>query len=749
MSAALDTSRRAFLAGGGSLVVGFSLGGRSASADEAPQQEVTGPKATAPNLPGSLKETPFLDSWISVAADGAVTIRSGKAELGQGIRTALLQVAAEELSMDPRALRLITADTAETANEGYTAGSHSMQDSATAIRHAAAQARDILTGLAATRLGVASDNLVAKDGAVVGSDGRRVGFGDLVAGATLHVVAQPTSNLKDPKTHTLVGTSMQRVDIPAKVTGAAAYVQDMRPTGMVHARVVRPPSYGARLAAVDSATVEAMPGVLKVVRDGDFLAVVADREFPAILAMRALAARATWTESAALPEADRIFETLAALPADEHVILDVHAPTTPAVRTVEAQFRRRYQLHGSIGPSCALAQFADGKLTVWSHAQGMFPLRGSIAEMLGMSPADVRCIHAEGSGCYGHNAADDAAADAAVIAKAFPGRPVRLQLMREQEHTWEPYGPAMMTRAKASLDVTGSIVDWTYEVRSNTHATRPPNAGNLLAARFLGKPFAQPAPKPLPLPEGGGDRNAIPLYAFPNARVVHQFVPAMPLRVSALRGLGAYMNVFTIESMMDELAAAAKADPVAFRLRHMPDTRARDVIELAAAKYGWSDRRRTRDRGHGFAFARYKNLGAYAALAVEVDIEPETGKVRVLRAVAAVDSGEAVNPDGIRNQVVGGVLQSASWTLYEEVTFDRRHITSRDWSTYPILRMPAVPDAVEVHIVDRPGQPFLGTGEASQGPTPAAIANAIADAAGVRLREIPFTRERVRTALSA
>lgn len=748
MSAALDTSRRAFLAGGGSLLVGFSLGGGAAFADEAPQQEVTGPKATAPNLPGSLKETPFLDSWIRIAADGVVTIRSGKAELGQGIRTALLQVAAEELSIDPHALRLITADTAETANEGYTAGSHSMQDSATAIRHAAAQARDILVGLAATRLGVPGDRLAAKDGAVIGPDGQRIGFGDLVAGDTLHVMAQPSSNLREPKSHAIVGTSMQRVDIPAKVTGAPAYLQDMRPAGMVHARVVRPPSYGARLTAVDAAAVERMPGVLKVVRDGNFLAVVGEREYPVILAMRALAASASWEQTATLPDSEHLYEALAALPADEHVILDKHAATAPAVQTVEAQFRRRYQLHGSIGPSCAMAQFEAGKLTVWSHAQGMFPLRGSIAEMLKLSPADVRCIHVEGAGCYGHNAADDAAADAAVIAKAFPGRPVRLQLMREQEHTWEPYGPAMMTGAKASLDVTGAIVDWDYEVRSNTHATRPPNAGNLLAARLLAAPFAEPSPKPLPLPEGGGDRNAIPLYAFPNARVVHHFVPAMPLRVSAMRGLGAYVNVFTIESFMDELALAAKADPVAFRLRHMQDTRARDVIELAAAKYGWSSRAKQTNRGHGFAFARYKNLGAYAAMAVEVEVEPESGKLRVLRATVAVDSGEAVNPDGIRNQITGGFLQSMSWTLYEEVTFDRRHITSRDWSTYPILRMPAVPESVEVHIIDRPGQPFLGTGEASQGPTPAAIANAVVDATGTRLREIPFTRERVRAALS-
>ena len=743
MSAALGApSRRGLLAGSGSLVVAFSL--RPALGQEAQGGQSPPP---APGLPGSLKQNAWLDSWIRIDQDGSVVVKTGKAELGQGIKTAVLQVAAEELRLAPHRLRVITADTSETANEGYTAGSHSMQDSATAVRHAAAQVREILAGLASTRFGVDPASVIVADGSVRAPDGRQVGWGELVAGDVLHVEAKPVSTLTRGDARRVVGTSLSRIDIPAKLTGAPIYVQDMRLPGTLHARVVRPPSPGAVLDGVDADVVSAMTGVVKVVRDGNFLAVVAAKEFAAVTAMHALAGRARWTETASLPEAGRVFETVAALPADEHVILDAKVPAAPGIRTVEAEYRRHYQLHGSIGPSCAVALFEGDRLTIWSHAQGMFPLRGSVAEMLRMRPEQVRCIHVEGSGCYGHNAADDAAADAALIARAVPGRPVRLQLMREQEHTTEPYGPAMMTRARASLDATGAIVGWDYAVRSNTHATRPPDAGNLLAAQLLAEPFRQPPPKPLPQPEGGGDRNAIPLYHLPNARVVHHFVPAMPLRVSAMRALGAYANVFSIESFMDELAAASGQDPVAFRLRHVEDGRARDVIRTAAERYGWSGRARLPDRGHGFAFARYKNLGAYLALAVEVEVRRDTGRIRLVRAVAAVDSGEAVNPDGIRNQVEGGIVQSTSWTLYEQVTFDRIRITSRDWSTYPILRMNAVPDTIDVHIMDRPGEPFLGTGEASQGPTAAALANAVADATGTRLRELPLSRPTLRASL--
>jgi CO/xanthine dehydrogenase Mo-binding subunit len=354
----------------------------------------------------------------------------------------------------------------------------------------------------------------------------------------------------------------------------------------------------------------------------------------------------------------------------------------------------------------------------------------------------------EGAGCYGHNGADDAAADAALIARSLPGRPVRVQWMREQEHAWEPYGPAMVSKARAALDGSGRIVDWEYEVWSNTHSMRPGGAGALVAAQQFSEAFREPAPKPIPLPDGGGDRNAIPLYALARARVVSHFVPEMPLRVSALRALGAYMNVFAIESFMDELARAAGLDPVAFRLRHLADARAREALTTAAERFGWSaGARPPPGRGRGIAFARYKNLAAYAAVAAEVEVERESGRVRLVRATAAVDSGEAVNPDGIRNQIEGAILQSASWTLYERVRFDAQRILSRDWASYPILRFGAVPERVEVHVIDRPGAPFLGTGEAAQGPAAAAIANAVADATGARIRELPLSAARVKAAI--
>ncbi len=362
-------------------------------------------------------------------------------------------------------------------------------------------------------------------------------------------------------------------------------------------------------------------------------------------------------------------------------------------------YTRPYQAHGSIGPSCAVAQLLDGKMTVWTHTQGVYPDRQGIAEMLHMPPADVRCIHVEGSGCYGHNGADDAAADAALIARALPGTPVRVQWMREQEHAWEPYGPAMVTKLKASLDGSGKISDWNFEVWSNTHSMRPGGAGSMLAAQHMAQGFAVPAPKPIPLPEGGGDRNAIPIYTFPN---------------------------------------------------HLDDPRARDVINKAAREFGWRKGQKAfADRGFGFAFARYKNLAAYCAIATEVEVNKETGRPRLVRAVAAVDSGQVVNPDGLINQIEGAIIQSMSWTLYESVTFDDTRITSIDWQTYPILRFDAVPDSVEVHIINRPGQPFLGSGETGQGPAAASITNAIANATGKRLRDLPLTRKKIKDAIDA
>jgi nicotinate dehydrogenase subunit B len=491
-----------------------------------------------------------------------------------------------------------------------------------------------------------------------------------------------------------------------------------------------------------------MPGVLKIVRDGSFLGVIAEREFQAINAMRALAAATVWDETAKLPDEEALPAAIVDLAGETHVILNRTGEAKPAAPALEATFTKPYTLHGSIGPSCAVAVMEGNGIKIWSHTQGVYPDRAAIAEMLGLPKEQVRIIHTEGSGCYGHNGADDAAADAALLARAFPGRPVRLQWMREQEHAWEPFGPAMVSRIRGALDGSGRIANWDYEVWTNTHSTRPGPAGSLIAARSMAQAFPEPKPQMIPLPAGGGDRNAIPLYSIPSAKVTHRFLTAMPLRVSALRTLGAYMNVFSIESFMDELAQAASADPVEFRLKHLEDPRAKDVIRTAADRFSWpAFGKAPAGRGYGFGFARYKNFASYCAVAAEIELTAATGQVRLVRAVSAVDAGQTINPDGLANQIEGAVLQGASWTLLESVHFDRQRMTSTDWSSYPIMRFDSVPDSIEVHIIDRPNAPFLGAGECGQGPVAAAIANAVSKAVGRRLRDLPLTPKKVQAAI--
>ena len=553
--------------------------------------------------------------------------------------------------------------------------------------------------------------------------------------------------LKAPAQRHLIGRDQPRVDIPAKLSGGPAYVHDLTLPGMLHGRVIRGPSEGTRLVGLDMEGLARQPGVARLVRDGRFVAILGGREWPLVQALR-FAGRTAWQPvHGPLPVAD-LAGMLERAPRRSDTILDRDdAAVGPPLRSLTARYTRPYLMHGSIGPSCAVALLEDGVMTVWTHSQGVYPLRKALAELLRMPPQKVRCIHMEGAGCYGHNGADDVAADAALAARAVPGRPVRMLWSREQEHGWEPLGPAQVVALSGATDAQGRIVAWHHEVWSNTHNTRPAAAGDLLAGAELDPPFPKTPPKPIPQPEGGGDRNAIPLYVLPRARVTSHFLPDMPLRVSALRSLGAHINVFAIESFMDELATSAGRDPVAFRLAHLDDPRARDVIARAADRFGWARYRRRPWRAAGFAFARYKNLGAYCALALDVEVERETGRPIIHRVVAAVDSGEAVNPDGIRNQIEGGIVQSLSWTGHEAAGFDARHRTSFDWSAYPILRFADGPRKVEVYVLDRPGQPFLGTGEAAQGPTGAALANAIFAATGKRLRDMPLTADAVKAAI--
>ena len=705
--------------------------------------------AQAAGLPGSLANNRMLDSWLRIEADGSATIFAGKVELGQGILTALRQIAAEELDLPLARVAMVSGDTARTPDEGHTAGSQSIEYGGTAIRLACAEARALLLDQATKKLGVAADTLSVADGVIVAPDGRRVGYGELSAALDLHREATAKVAPKPPARHAIVGQSIPRQDIPAKVTGGAAYVQDIRLPGMTHGRVVRPPRYGARLESVDEAAARALPGVLAVVRDGSFLGVVAEREEQAIKARTALAGSAKWNGGTEMPDPDRLFDHLMALPTQTTVVGEKQTAGPAGIRTIEATYRRPYQAHASIGPSCAVAEFKDGQLTVWTHSQGVFPLKRDLVKALKMDAGALRCIHAEGSGCYGHNGADDVALDAALLARAS-GRPVRLQWMRDDEFAWEPYGSAMLVRARASLSADGRIVDWHYEVFSNTHSTRPNAPGtdnNLLASWYLGEP-SKPGPATnIPQPAGGSDRNAVPLYDFPNWRIVNHLITPMPVRVSALRTLGAYANVFALESFLDELAAAAGTDPVAFRLAHMKDPRARAVIEAVAKKAGWKDGDRgDGTHGRGLAFAKYKNLSVYVAVVAEVEVDRKSGLVGVPRAWAVADAGQVINPDGLINQIEGGMIQSTSWTLHEAVRFGDKGIISRDWGSYPILTMPEVP-RIEVELINRPNEKPLGSGEGSQGPMAAAIANAFAHATGKRLRDLPFDRERVKAVI--
>jgi CO/xanthine dehydrogenase Mo-binding subunit len=731
-------TRRAFTSSLGAIVVAFSLDPKSVPAQQPAK------------LPGSLDNNRKLDAWLRINADGTATVYTGKIELGQGILTALSQIAAEELDLPLTRISMISGDTGRTPNEGMTAGSQSIENSGTALRLASAEVRAILLDLGAKRFNTASDTLTIADGMITASDGRKVSYGELAASVDLNREASGKTAPKPPATHKIVGKSIPRHDIPGKVTGGVAYVQDLRLPGMLHGRVVRPPRYGAKLESFDEAKARAIPGVQAIVRDGSFLGVVAEREEQAIKARLALATSAKWSGGAELPDPKNLYAHLKSLPSRTDVISEKQSMQLASARVVEATYTKPYMAHGSIGPSAAVAQLQDGKLTVWTHSQGVFPLRQELVRTLKMPAANIRCIHTEGSGCYGHNGADDVALDAALLARAVPGKPVRLQWMRDDEFAWEPYGAAMVMQAKASLSPEGRIVDWNYELWSNTHSTRPlgTKGANLLAAWYLAEPDKQGPPESLPQPAGGGDRNALPLYDFPSQRVVHHFITEMPLRVSALRTLGAYANVFALESFMDELALAAGADPVAFRLAHMKDPRARAVIEAAAKIARWKEGEKADgSKGRGIAFAKYKNLACYVAVVAEVEVDRATGVVRVPRTYAATDAGLIINPDGLINQIEGGIIQSASWTLKEEVRFDKNGILSRDWASYPILTMPEVPK-VQVELINRPNERSLGAGEGSQGPAVAAIANAFANATGKRLRELPFTPDRVKAALA-
>jgi nicotinate dehydrogenase subunit B len=741
----VDISRRRFLKHGAVIVVGFTL----VRTTESPAQQ----PAPAPALPGSLQNNRMLDGWLAINPNGSVTVFTGKVELGQGIVTALAQIVADELDVDYARIEMISGDTERTPNEGVTSGSLSVQDSGTALRFAAAEARDILLRAAAAKLNVPLTELKVEDGTVSTVSGARATYWDFASEGLLKREATAKVRPKPSAQHRIIGREIQRRDIPAKVTGGEAYVQDMRLPDMVFGRVVRPPSPGARLLSVGDAAARQMPGVIAVVRDGDFLAVAALREEQAIAAMMALRKTAKWKEGAQLPPSGAaLFDNMKTQRSQDSVVSEKpdSAIAATGINKLEAQYTRPFQAHASIGPSCAVAQWQDGRLHVWSHTQGVFPLRADLAKALRVPVKDIVVTHREGSGCYGHNGADDVALDAALLARSLPGRPVKLQWMREDEFAWEPYGSAMVINLRAALDANGRIVDWQHELWSHTHSTRPgdPDGCNLLAAWYMQDALKPSAARNIPQPSGGSDRNAIPLYVFPQQKTINHLLPDMPVRVSALRTLGAYANVFALESFMDEAAALAGSDPVEFRLKHLDDPRAKAVIEAAATKAGWQPGAKGDGRrGRGIGFAKYKNLAVYCAVIVDVTVDPASGVVRVERAVAAADAGLIINPNGFRNQIEGGIIQSSSWTLREAIQFDRTRMLTRSWAEYPILRFPDVP-SVEVTLINRPDERPLGVGEGAQGPAAAAIGNAFHNATGRRIRDLPLTPDRVRAALA-
>ena len=673
-----------------------------------------------PRLPGSLHVNRRLSQWLEFRADGTVLARPGKVELGQGILTALTQIVADELDVAPGRVTLMPATTGVSPNEAVTSGSLSVQESGMALRHAAADARGIFLSVVSQRSGVTPGAIRIEDGAFVGPDGVLGSYWEMAQQGLLEAEASPDARPKPAAARRLAGTAFPRLDLPAKVFGEARFIHDMRLPGMVHARMVRPPTVGARLSSVRP------PAGATLVRDGSFLAVVAPTEAMADKAAAGL--EAEWSAGTDLPADTEAW--LRSAPGEDSVV-ETRGGTARA--TIAREFLRPFFAHASVGLCCAIAIWEGDAATVWSHTQGPYNLRADLAKALRLAPEAITVIHAEGAGCYGHNGADDVALDAALCARAMPGVPVRALWSRAEELGHGPLSPAMLVRVEATADADGNLTHWSSHVRSNGHSGRPGRGAvpTLLAAPWLDGGHAMPASINPPLGGGGGaQRNAVPIYDIPNLHVGLTRITDMPIRTSALRGLGALINVWSIESVMDELAERAGVDPVEYRLRHLRDPRARAVLEAVAemAPHG---------EGWGVAVARYKNLGAWCAVAVRIEADE---RVRCREIWIAADMGEVINPDGAVNQLEGGALHGVSVALHEQARHDGRRVTSDSWAEYPVLRFADVP-RVTTRLISDPEQPPLGAGEASMAPTIAAIAVGIHSALGVRPGRLPFIPE--------
>src|ERR1700681_1468996 len=698
------------------------------------------PSPSAPKLPVSLAANRILSSWVRFSPEGHVMVSPGKVEIGQGIVTALAQIAADELDVDIGRVQMVRASTAASPNEGVTSGSLSVQQSGRAIRHVCAEVRQIFLGLASDRLGVAIDALAIEVGTISGPGNIRTSYWELADEVSLERDATPGTVPKPSTQRTLAGHSIARVDIPDKVFAHPRFIHDSALPGMLHGRVLRSELSAARLVDMPEDGARTIAGLVAIVRDGHFAGVVSETENGAEAALKALRKGAAWSSGETLPDEDRLAEWLKAQPSEPTVIdKKTASQASGKTRTIQRQYTRPYLAHASIAPSCAIAQWTGERVHVWTHSQGVYFLRSDLALVLKLPIENITVEHMEGAGCYGHNAADDVALDAVLLAKAASGRPVRVQWSRADEMSHAPFGAAMAIEIEADLDAQGEIVGWRHSIWGNGHTARPGRAAQpaLLAATELANPFPRMISTNPPQANGGGaDRNSIPLYDFPSWTIESHRLTTMPIRTSALRTLGPQGNVFAIESFLDELAAGRGEDPVAFRLRHLSDSRARDVIKSVARRANWKADKRD-GVGYGLGFARYKNTGAYCAVVAEIEGAED---IRAKRLTIAVDVGEAINPDGVINQIEGGAIQATSWVLKERVRFDRQRITSNSWSSYPILRFSEVPE-VDVELIQRPDSEPLGAGEAAHGPVTAAIANAVFDALGVRVRNLPITRE--------
>ena len=704
----------------------------------------------APVLPGALNDNPALNRWVDFQAPGKVTVNTGRVELGQGVLTAMLQVAVDELYVSPSRVTVRSGDTVITPNEGYTAGSQSIQTGAVSLRQACADVRALFLTQAAHIMGCNVGELSVHDGSIL-RNGASTGqdYWTLASAIDLTTKATGTGPRKAVADFTAIGHDTPRLDLPPKIFGKAAFIHDMKLDGMVHARVVRQPNRGANIGKIDESGIKrAAKGPVQLIRNGNFLAIVGDNELSVDLAGAAAVGNVTWdnVERPSVPQQEGTW--LLQQPSVDKV-LGAPEPTDPQGRQrFEATFTRGYVAHASISPSCGLALFKDGKMTVWTHCQGVYPLRAALARTLKMEPASVIVHHVQSSGCYGHNGADDAAADAAIIAQQMPGTPVRVRWRREEEFVYEPKSPGMVVKVRALIDADGKPSDWTQEIWSGNHNGRPGGGNSLLGEEAL--PGYVPLPPANEVPEaagGGATRNGDPLYDIPQKRIIHHMIQEPPVRVSALRGLGATANVFALESCIDELAERAGQDPIAYRLSITTDKRARTVIERAAAMANWQPNAPGGEgHGRGFAFARYKNKAAYFACVVDLDVEEQ---INVRHVWCATDAGLVVSPDGVLNQLEGGIIQAISWVTKEQVRFDNDAPTgpvSFDWETYPVLKFSEVPE-ITIELLNTKDEVPLGVGEVAGGPVAGAIGNAVYHALGARIHDLPLTRERIMATL--